>query len=104
VAQGDEEPVDVIGMRLDDAVKLIKGPKGSEVRLTLKKVDGTTEVISIIRDVVELEESYAKSSTVEKDGKTFGIINLPKFYIDFDNYDDRNAASDVEKEIERLKE
>ncbi|MGS2740382.1 carboxy terminal-processing peptidase [Sinomicrobium sp. M5D2P17] len=104
VAQGDEEPVDVIGMRLDDAVKLIKGPKGSEVRLTLKKVDGTTEVISIVRDVVELEESYAKSSTVEKDGKTFGIINLPKFYIDFDNYDDRNAASDVEKEIERLKE
>ncbi|MGS2764015.1 carboxy terminal-processing peptidase [Sinomicrobium sp. M5D2P9] len=104
VAQGSEEAVDVIGMRLDDAVKLIKGPKGSEVKLTLKKVNGTTEVISIIRDIVELEESYAKSSTVEKDGKTFGVINLPKFYIDFDNYDDRNAASDVEKEIERLKE
>lgn len=104
VAQGNEEPVDVIGMRLDDAVKLIKGPKGSEVKLTLKRVDGTTETVSIVRDVVELEESYAKSSTVEKDGKTFGIINLPKFYIDFDNYDDRNAASDVEKEIERLKE
>lgn len=104
VAQGNEEPVDVIGMRLDDAVKLIKGPKGSEVKLTLKRVDGTTETVSIERDVVELEESYAKSSTVEKDGRTFGIINLPKFYIDFDNYDDRNAASDVEKEIERLKE
>ncbi|UGU17188.1 carboxy terminal-processing peptidase [Sinomicrobium kalidii] len=104
VGQGDEEPVNIIGMRLEDAVKLIKGPKGSEVKLTLKKVDGTTEVVSIVRDVVELEESYAKSSVVEKDGKVFGVINLPKFYIDFDNYSDRNAASDVEQEIERLKE
>ncbi|MBC9797732.1 carboxy terminal-processing peptidase [Sinomicrobium weinanense] len=103
VGQGDEEPVDIIGMRLDDAVKLIKGPKGSEVKLTLKKVDGTTEVISIVRDVVELEESYAKSSIVKKGAKVFGVINLPKFYIDFDNYNDRNAASDVEQEIERLK-
>ncbi|WP_461532432.1 carboxy terminal-processing peptidase [Sinomicrobium sp.] len=103
VAQAEEEAVDIIGMRLDDAVKLIKGPKGSEVRLTVKKVDGTTEVISIIRDVVELEESYAKTSLVKKDGKTYGIINLPKFYIDFEDYNNRNAASDVEKEIERLK-
>lgn len=104
VAQGDEEPLDIAGMRLDDVVKKIKGPKGTEVRLTVKKVDGTIEVISIIRDEVETEETFAKSSTVEKDGKKYGIIYLPKFYISFDNKDERNAYKDVALEIERLKE
>jgi carboxyl-terminal processing protease len=89
---------------LDDAIKLIKGTKGTKVILTLKKVDGTIEDISITRDIVELEETYAKSSTVIKDGKTFGVINLPKFYVDFENYKKRNAASDIKLEIERLKE
>ena len=103
VAQENEEPVDVVGMRLNDAVKLIKGPKGSKVFLTLKRVDGTIEEISITRDVVELEESYVKSSTVDKDGNTYGVINLPKFYVDFTDYSKRNAASDVAKEIARLK-
>ncbi|NER14793.1 tail-specific protease [Leptobacterium flavescens] len=103
VAQGDEEPVDIVGMRLDDAIKLIKGPKGTEVKLTLKRVDGTVEVVSIIRDVVELEESYAKTSIVKKGDRKFGIINLPKFYIDFKDYKERNAANDVAKEIERLR-
>src|SRR5690606_37101250 len=79
VAQGEEEPVDIAGMRLDDVVKKIKGPKGTEVRLTVKKVDGSIEVIPIVREVVEIEETYAKSSVVEKDGKKYGIINLPKF-------------------------
>jgi carboxyl-terminal processing protease len=65
VAQGNGVPVDVVGMRLDDVVKKIKGPKGTEVRLTVK-VDGTIKVISIIRDVVEIEETYAKSSIVTK--------------------------------------
>ncbi len=103
VAQGDEEPVEISNMRLDDAIKLIKGPKGTEVKLTLKRLDGTIEVVSIIRDIVELEESFAKSSIVKKGTRKFGIINLPKFYIDFDDYKERNAASDVAKEIERLK-
>ncbi|WP_340064621.1 carboxy terminal-processing peptidase [Ascidiimonas aurantiaca] len=103
VAQGNEQPVSIVGMRLDDAVKLIKGPKGTEVKLTVRRVDGTVEVISIIRDVVELEESYAKSSLIKKGDRTFGIINLPKFYIDFENYKERNAASDVAIEVERLK-
>ena len=85
VAQGKEEPLDIAGMRLDDVVKKIKGPKGTEVRLTVKKVDGTIKVISIIRDEVETEETFAKSSIVEKDGKRFGIIYLPKFYISFEN-------------------
>lgn len=104
VAQGAEEPMDIAGMRLDDVVKKIKGPKGTEVRLTVKKVDGTIKVISIIREVVELEETYAKSSVVNKDGKLYGIINLPKFYIDFENKDSRDAAKDVALEVDRLKD
>jgi carboxyl-terminal processing protease len=103
VAQGKEEPIDVAGMRLDDVVKKIKGPKGTEVRLTVKKVDGSIKVISIIRDEVETEETFAKSSIVEKDGKRFGIIYLPKFYIKFENKENRDAYKDVALEIERLK-
>ncbi|TYA53145.1 carboxy terminal-processing peptidase [Formosa maritima] len=104
VRQEDEdEPVNIVGMRLDDAIKLIKGPKGTTVYLTLKKVDGTIEEISIVRDVVEIEETYAKSSFVVKDDRRFGVINLPKFYVDFEDYKSRNAASDIKQEIERLK-
>lgn len=103
VAQGDKEPVDIVGMRLDDVVKKIKGPKDTEVRLTVKKADGTIKVITIIRDEVEIEETYAKSSVVEKDGKKYGIIYLPKFYINFENKDDRDAAKDVAIEVDRLK-
>ncbi len=99
----DEEPVDIRGMQLNDAIKLIKGPKGSVVYLTMKKVDGSIEVVKIIRDLVEMEESYAKTATVVKDNHKYGIINLPKFYVDFKDYSKRNAASDVAKEIERLK-
>lgn len=103
VAQGDKDPVDVVGMRLDDVVKKIKGPKGTEVRLTVKKTDGSIKVISIIRDEVEIEETYAKSSIVEKNGVKYGIIYLPKFYIDFENKDSRDAGKDVAIEVERLK-
>lgn len=103
VAQGKDEPLDIAGMRLDDVVKKIKGPKGTEVRLTVKKVDGTIKVISIIRDEVETEETFAKSSIVEKDGKKFGIIYLPKFYISFENKENRDAFKDVAAEIEKLK-
>lgn len=104
VAQGKEEPVDIAGMRLDDVVKKIKGPKGTEVRLTVKKVDGSIDVIAITREVVEIEETYAKSSIVKKDGRLYGIINLPKFYIDFENEDNRDAAKDITLEVERLKQ
>ena len=103
VAQGKEEPLDIAGMRLDDVVKKIKGPKGTEVRLTVKKVDGTIKVISIIRDEVETEETFAKSSIVVKDGKKYGIIYLPKFYISFENKENRDAFKDVAAEIEKLK-
>ena len=104
VAQGDKEPLDIVGMRLDDAIKFIKGKKGTEVRLTVKKkLDGSTKIISIIRDVVQLEETFVKSSTVEKNGKKYGIIDLPRFYIDFQDKSYRDSAKDMEKEIERLK-
>ena len=104
VGQGDQSPVDVIGMRLEDAIKLIKGPKGSEVKLTIrKKFDGEIEVVSIIRDLVLLEETYAKSTLIKKDNKSYGLISLPKFYVDFDNYKEKNCASDVKNEILKLK-
>ena len=104
VAQGDKDPLDIVGMRLDDAIKFIKGKKGTEVRLTVKKkLDGSTKIISIIRDVVELEETFVKSSIVEKDGKKYGLIDLPRFYIDFSDRDARDSAKDMEKEIARLK-
>ena len=103
VAQADAEPVDVVGMRLDDVVKKIKGPKGTEVRLTVKKTDGSIKVITIIRDEVEIEETYVKSSVVEKDGFKYGIIYLPKFYIDFEDQNSRDAGKDVAIEVERLK-
>ena len=104
VGQADETPVNIVGMPLDDAVKLIKGPKGTTVTLTVRKVDGTIEEVSVVRDVVEIEESYAKSAKVIRKDEKYGLIHLPGFYADFNDYADRNAASDVAKEIERLKE
>jgi carboxyl-terminal processing protease len=104
VAQANGDPIDIVGMRLDDAIKFIKGKKGTEVRLTVKKkLDGSTKVISIIRDLVQLDETFVKSTIVKKDGKKYGIINLPKFYIDFSDNAYRDSAKDMEKEIERLK-
>ena len=103
VGQANEEPLDIAGMRLDDVVKKIKGAKGTEVRLTVKKVDGSITIISIIRDEVETEETFAKSSVVEKNGTKYGVIYLPKFYISFDNKDNRDAFKDVAIEIEKLK-
>ncbi|SOU87034.1 carboxy terminal-processing peptidase [Tenacibaculum dicentrarchi] len=104
VAQGDAEPLDIVGMRLDDAIKFIKGKKGTEVRLTVKKkIDGSTKIIPIIRDVVELDETFVKSSIVEKNGQKYGVIDLPRFYIDFNDLSRRDAAKDMEQEIERLK-
>jgi carboxyl-terminal processing protease len=104
VGQEGEEPVDISGMVLDDAVKLIKGPKGTNVYLTIKKVDGTIEVVTVTRDVVVLEETYAKSSLIKDVSGDYGLIELPKFYINFQDYNERNAATDVKKELEQLKQ
>ena len=105
VAQADAEPLDIVGVRLDDAIKFIKGPKGTEVRLTVKKkLDGSTKIITIIRDLVELDETFVKSSVVKMDGKKYGLIDLPRFYIDFSDTNSRDSAKDMAQEIERLKE
>jgi len=105
VEQEDEdESVSVVGMRLEDAVELIKGPKGTKVTLTVKKVDGTKKDYTITRDVVEIQDTYARSAFIDKEGADYGLIKLPKFYFDMDDYDKRNAATDIKKEIERFKE
>ena len=104
VKQEDEEfPVSIVGMRINDAIKYIKGPKGTKVTLTIKKIDGTIKDVVITRDIVEIGETYAKASIVEKDNQKFGVINLPAFYVDFKDYKKLNAAKDVKLEIERLK-
>jgi carboxyl-terminal processing protease len=105
VAQGREEPVDVVDMPLRDAVKLIRGKKGSEVRLTVKKPNGLIKTVPIVRDVVEIEESYVKGTILELDTtKTkVGYINVPKFYRDFNDRLGRNCTDDVRKELVRMK-
>ena len=104
VAQSkEEEPQEISLMKLTDATDLIKGEKGTNVYLTVKRVDGGIEQVEITRDIVELEETYAKSSIINDDTNTYGLINLPRFYVDFDDYGERNAASDIKKEIISLK-
>jgi carboxyl-terminal processing protease len=105
VGQGKEEPVDVVGMAVDDAVKLIRGPKGSEVRLTVRKLDGAEVTIPIVRDIVELEETFAKSALLREEGSdlSVGYIYLPKFYADFQHRNGRRCATDVRAEIRKLK-
>ena len=105
VAQGtDGEYVDIKGWLTDEVVKLIRGKKGTIVRLFVRKVDGTMKEISIERDLVQLEESLAKSAIMEgPSGETIGYINLPSFYVDFDDPDGNNCSDDVAKEIEELK-
>lgn len=105
VAQGSDEPTDVVDMPLRDAVKLIRGPKGSEVRLTVKKTNGLIKVVPIVRDVVEIEDSYVKGSVIELEGtKTkVGYINVPKFYRDFNDRAGRNCTDDTRKELQKMK-
>jgi carboxyl-terminal processing protease len=106
VAQGNEEAVDIVDMRLDDAVKLIRGKKGTLVRLTVKKPDGNIILIPIVRDVVILEETFAKSAILDLPGSNekIGYLYLPSFYADFTGGSNRRAYTDVKKEVEKLKE
>lgn len=105
VEQEMGEAVDVTGYRLDDVVKLIRGNKGTKVKLTVKKVDGSIKVITIVRDVVIIDESYAKSAIINFPGKieNVGYIRLPRFYADFNRKEGRSCAEDVAKELEKLK-
>ena len=108
VAQGPEEPVDITDMRLSDAVRLIRGPKGSEVRLTVRKADGSKDIIPIIRDVVQIEETFVKSTVLPNlDGSQVGLIYIPSFYRDFEKTSNgenaRNSTDDTRNEIMALK-
>tara|TARA_B100000427_G_scaffold65246_1_gene51789 strand:+ start:3252 stop:5369 length:2118 start_codon:yes stop_codon:yes gene_type:complete len=102
VAQGlDEDPVDIVGVRIKKAVKLIRGKKGTTVRLTVKHPTGEISEISIVRDIVIIEETYAKHAIINdsRSNKTFGYISLPKFYRDFSNPLARNTTSDIQKAL-----
>ncbi|MBL0329810.1 MAG: carboxy terminal-processing peptidase [Bacteroidetes bacterium] len=102
VGQGDAEPVDLTDMKLDDVVLLVRGKKGTEVRLTVKKPDASVMVISIIRDIVVLEDTYAQS-VILKGKKNIGYIKLPSFYADFSGKTNRSCSKDIRKELEKLK-
>ena len=104
VAQGDKEPVDIKGMVIDDVVQLVRGDKDTEVRLTVKKSDGTIKVISIIRDIVVIDARFAKSLILDgaKENERIGYLHLPSFYADFQNEDGHFCAPDVKIELEKL--
>jgi carboxyl-terminal processing protease len=105
VAEGDADPVDIVGLRVRDAVRYIRGKKGTEVRLTVKKAIGEIKVIPIVRDIVIIEETYAKGAVIRhteyKD--KIGYINLPKFYRDFSDSNSRNTTDDIRKLLIQLK-
>ncbi|OQA96531.1 MAG: Tail-specific protease precursor [Bacteroidetes bacterium ADurb.Bin217] len=107
VAQGDSEPVDIVDMRLDEAVQLIRGPKGTKVVLTVKKIDGKVVKIPIIRDVIMLEEKYAKSALLtvkQPKSPKIGYIYLPQFYTDMNDANGRRCSDDIKKEIRLLQQ
>lgn len=106
VKQEDEEQAtDITGMTIDDVVQLIRGPKDTKVRLTVKKLDGTIKDIVITRDIVILEEQFAKSLLIEgaSEDERIGYLQLPSFYADFQDKNGRFSATDVEAELEKLK-
>jgi carboxyl-terminal processing protease len=104
VAQGGKPPVDITDTRIDDAVKLIRGKKGTKVFLTVKKINGLIKEIPIVRDIVVLEETYAKSAIIQDGDQKIGYIKLPKFYTDFNRLGGRTASEDVRTELLKLKE
>jgi carboxyl-terminal processing protease len=115
VAQGSGEPVDVVDMKLNKVVELIRGPKGTEVRLTVVPVDApdpsTRKVITLIRDEIKLEDQEAKAKLIELPGEDsrrplrVGIIDLPSFYADLKSRsaDRKSTTSDVAKLLQKLK-
>ncbi|CCN84098.1 Tail-specific protease [Vibrio nigripulchritudo SFn27] len=98
VAQDKEEMVDVIGWRLDDVVQLIKGPKGTKVRLQiLPEAKGAKSYdVTIVRDKIRLEDRAVKSEVFERDGKKIGVLEVPSFYV--------GLSKDTDKLISELKE
>ena len=103
VAQGKDVPVDVRGYAVTDVVKLIRGSKGTEVRITFRKADGTTLVVPIIRDEIVQDEQFARSAVINDGKAKIGYIFLPEFYVDFERPDGNRCSQDVANEIIKLK-
>jgi carboxyl-terminal processing protease len=104
VAQGPDTPVELAGFDVTDAVKLIRGKKGTEVRLTLRKKDGTLKTVSLIRDKIVQDETYVRSAVINQGNSKIGYIFLPEFYANFnDPSDPHRSAVDVENEVKKLK-
>ena len=100
----NEDPVNVVGMLSDEAVRLIRGEKGTKVTLTVEKKDKTIKEVTMIREEVAIEDTFARSITVNsKDGKKYGFINLPSFNADFADDKGRNASDDIKNELIKLK-
>ena len=99
-----EEPINVTGMLVDEAVRFIRGEKGTEVVLTLKKKDGTIKEVKMIREEVAIEDTFARSIIINgANGKKYGFINLPSFNADFEDAKGRNASDDIKAELIKLK-
>jgi carboxyl-terminal processing protease len=103
VAQGKEAPVELTGFVVEDAVKLIRGKTGTEVTLTVKKKDGTQKTVTLVREVIETDDTFARSAVIENGTSKIGYIYLPEFYADFQDPTGRRSAIDVAKEVIKLK-
>ena len=100
----NEDAVNVVGMLSDEAVRLIRGEKGTKVTLTVEKKDKTIKEVTMIREEVAIEDTFARSIIVNgADGKKYGFINLPSFNADFEDPSGRNASDDIKNELVKLK-
>lgn len=103
VAQGKDSAVDLTGYVVEDAVKLIRGKKGSTVTLTLRKKDGSLKTLALVRDEIVQDETFARSAVIQDGVAKIGYIFLPEFYADFENPNGARSGADVEKEVTKLK-
>lgn len=101
VAQDTGEPVDIVGMRLDKAVHLIRGKKGTKVKLTIRKVNNTVKVVTLVRDIIQIQDTYARDAIIQQ-GKAIGYIHLPEFYTRYGADTYRTCSEDVKKELLEL--
>lgn len=102
VGQQGQKPVEVAGMGMQDVIKLIRGTKGTTVTITFRKQDGTMKDVSMVREALQLDDTFVKSAIIE-DKERIGYISFPRFYTDFGDDNGRSSAKDMAKELERLK-
>ncbi|MDR2121726.1 MAG: carboxy terminal-processing peptidase [Flavobacteriaceae bacterium] len=106
VQQGKKgTPVSIVGILLDDAIRLIRGEEGSTVVLTIEKKDGSTKTVTLIREEIEMQETFVRSAIITDDkGNKYGILYLPEFYVNLENNSKgRDCSDDIKREINELK-